>query len=63
MKSDFLVIRALLECVYKHLNGSDETSLKMREAVDLLIEAAITADHSRKPADVLFFPRNNQLRP
>lgn len=47
MNSDFAAARYNLERAYQYLSGNDETSQKTREALDLLIEAVITAEHSR----------------
>lgn len=56
--SDFAAVRHHLERAYKHLHGHDETSVKIREALDLLIEAAAVAEHNRssRQANILKFP-------
>jgi Cdc6-like AAA superfamily ATPase len=47
MQTDFASVRRLLEEALEHVQGEDETSGKVREAIDLLIEAALTAEHAR----------------
>lgn len=46
MQSDFASVRQLLEEAMTHVQGADETSRQVREALELLIEAALTAEHS-----------------
>lgn len=61
MTSDFSSARMLLEQAYDHLHGSDEVSVKTREALDLIIEA-IAAAQFRRPthvAKVLRFPKRH----
>jgi hypothetical protein len=58
MQSNFAAARALLENAHALLDGDDEKSCKLREALDLLIEAVLTAEHSQ-PAiadNVVRFP-------
>jgi hypothetical protein len=47
MQSDFASARQLLEAALTHIQGADKTSRQMREALELLIEAALTAEYSR----------------
>ena len=56
MKSEFPAARIHLERAYDALLGDDETSVKTREALDLLIEAVAAAEYSRPPATVIDFP-------
>lgn len=62
MKSDFLIIRALLECAIKRLHGSDEISLRMREAIELLIDAAIVAEQNGRASNIISFDRERNSR-
>lgn len=60
MHSDFSAARLLLEQAYHHLRGDDETSIKAREALDLIIEA-VAVEQFRRPvrtAKVLEFPNS-----
>lgn len=50
MSSDFINARIHLENARHSLTGSDATSCKAREAVDLLIEAVSTASRARPKA-------------
>ncbi len=45
MASDFAHARELLEHAWLKLSGDDETSVKSRQALDLLIEAVASADY------------------
>lgn len=56
MKSDFAAARMLLELTREELCGLDPTSEKMRHALDLFIEAVITAQNRRKEAEIIPFP-------
>lgn len=47
MPSDFAYARELLEHAWLHLPDDDETSVKVRQALDLLIEAVATAECAR----------------
>jgi hypothetical protein len=47
MQLDFAAVRRLLEAAQQHVPGTDSTSEQVREALDLLIGAAMTAEHSR----------------
>ncbi|MCT7378010.1 hypothetical protein [Chelativorans salis] len=61
MQSDFAAARQLLERAQDELYGSDETSQKVRESLDLLIEAIATAEYRRPPAEIVPFPRKARL--
>ncbi|GLS30302.1 hypothetical protein SAMN04488498_103387 [Mesorhizobium albiziae] len=64
MQSNFAAARALLERAQEMLIGDDERSVKMREALDMLIEAALTAEHSQPPVagNVVSFPGKRLAR-
>lgn len=63
MTSDFSAARDHLDRAYLYLRGDDETSRKAREALDLLLEAIITAEHTRPCAKVISFPTRRVDRP
>ena len=42
--TDFASVRRLLEEALKHVEGADQASGQVREALELLIEAALTAE-------------------
>ena len=46
-----------LACALTYLVGHDETTTKVRQAVDTLIEAAITAEPRKPNPKVMPFPR------
>ena len=56
MKSDFAAARVLLELTREELCGLDPTSEKMRQALDLFIEAVVTAQHRKTDAQIIPFP-------
>lgn len=58
MQSNFAAARALLERAYDLLDGEDDKSGKLREALDLLIEAVLTAEHSQPASadNIVRFP-------
>jgi len=56
LTSDFSAARSHLDRAYYHLRGRDETSLRARDALDILIEAIATAEHTRPPGEILQFP-------
>jgi hypothetical protein len=58
MPSEFALAREYLEQAWLRLSGDDETSVKSRTAIDLLIEAVAQAEYTRSygAADVLSFP-------
>lgn len=58
MQSNFAAARALLENAHALLDGDDEKSGKLREALDLLIEAVLTAEHSQPAvaSNIVRFP-------
>lgn len=57
MQSNYGHARELLEQARLHLQGDDETSVKSRLAIDLLIEAVATAEHSKpfRKAEIIEF--------
>lgn len=57
MNSNFGHARELLEQAWLQLSGGDETSRKSRFAIDILIEAIATAEHSKPhwQADIIDF--------
>jgi hypothetical protein len=57
MSSDFTAARLHLERAYHHLVGNDETSRRVGEALDLLIEAVATAECQRPETKVVPFRR------
>ncbi len=57
MKSNFAATRELLECAHNQLSGTDETSQRIREALNLLIDAVTTAEHTETKGKVLAFPQ------
>lgn len=58
MQSNFAAARALIERAHDLIDGDDERSGKLREALDLLIEAVLTAEHSQPAVadNVVRFP-------
>ena len=58
MPSEFALAREYLEQAWLRLSGDDETSVKSRTAIDLLIEAVAQAEYTKAygPADILSFP-------
>lgn len=60
MRSDFTAARELLEQAHSLLGGSDGRSIMLREALDLMVEAVLTAEHSQASEDnVVPFPRRH----
>lgn len=57
MDSNFGHARELLEQAWLQLQGDDETSVKSRLAIDILIEAVATAEHSKpyRQAEIINF--------
>ena len=51
MQTDFATVRLLLETTLTHVQGADKTSARVREALELLIEAALYAEYA--PANVV----------
>lgn len=47
METDFASVRRLLDAALTHVQGADKTSAQVREALELLIEAALTAEYAR----------------
>jgi len=54
--SDFAAARQLLEKAEQTLRGRDNTSRQLHEAVELLIEAVLTAEHTAPKGEVVMFP-------
>ena len=57
MRSDFAAARRHLEIAQQKLHGGDPASRKLQEAIDLLVELALTAEHMPRRGEVLVFPR------
>ncbi|PAP97837.1 MAG: hypothetical protein E5Y88_28380 [Mesorhizobium sp.] len=57
MRSDFAAARELLECAQNRLCGMDETSQRVSEALDSLIEEIAIAEFRKAPLTVVPFPR------
>jgi hypothetical protein len=57
MNSNFGDARELLEQAWLQLQGDDETSRKSRFAIDILVEAIATAEHSKpyRQAEIIEF--------
>ncbi len=47
MQTDFAFVRVLLETALTHVQGTDKTSEQLREALELLIDAALSAEYAR----------------
>jgi len=62
MQSDFSAVRELLECAQNRLYGADETSSRVREALDSLIEDIAVAEFQKTPLTVVPFPRARPLK-
>lgn len=62
MNSDFAAARLHLERAVHYLRGNDQTSKKACEALDILIEAIVTAQHTKPKGQVIEFPKTVQLR-
>ncbi len=62
MQSDFSGARQCLERTLRHLQGSDETSKRSRQALGLLIEAMVTAERTQRTfaASILPFPGSHR---
>jgi hypothetical protein len=62
MASDFAYARELLEHAWLKLSGDDETSIKSRQAIDILIDVITTAEHTmpRGRAKILEFRKAAQ---
>lgn len=50
MNSDFTAARSALEQALERLQGDDATSVQARKALDLLIEAIIAAEFTKRPS-------------
>jgi hypothetical protein len=57
LRSDFATARQLLEKAQQHLQGRDATSRQLNEAVELLVEAVLTAEHTAPKGEVVMFPQ------
>lgn len=57
MQSDFSAARELLESAQMKLTGADETSHKVREALDILIEVVALEEYRKPRGEVIPFPR------
>ncbi|WP_292399226.1 hypothetical protein [Mesorhizobium sp.] len=57
MRSDFAAARELLECAQNRLCGMDETSQRVSEVLDSLIEEIAIAEFRKAPLTVVPFPR------
>ncbi|MER8548820.1 MULTISPECIES: hypothetical protein [unclassified Mesorhizobium] len=57
MRSDFAAARELLECAQNRLCGADETSRRVNEVLDALIEEIAIAEFRKAPLTVVPFPR------
>jgi hypothetical protein len=62
MQSDYVAARIHLERALKQLQGEDKVSVRAREALDLLIEAVVVAQHRRKPPNVVWLPTSRKTR-
>ncbi|RWL78681.1 MAG: hypothetical protein EOR69_26600 [Mesorhizobium sp.] len=62
LNSDFAAARVHLNEALNLLCGHDQVSRESREAIDLLIEAVITAEHCKQPAKVIEFRRITEGR-
>jgi hypothetical protein len=63
MPSDFAHARELLEHAWLKLSGDDETSVKSRQALDLLIEAVASAERSKpyRQAEIPEFRQGGEI--
>lgn len=57
MRSDFAAARELLECAQNRLSGIDETSQRVSQALDALIEEIAIAEFRKAPVTIVPFPR------
>jgi len=62
LNSDFAAARLHLHRAYDYLCGSDEVSHKSRMALDLLIEAVVTAECTQPRGEIIPFPKNRRAR-
>jgi len=56
VNSDFAVARQFLEKAEQSLCGRDTASRQLREAIELLVEAVLTAEHTAPRGEVVMFP-------
>ena len=61
METDFRALREYLEVAWLQARGDDATSRKVRDALDMLIEGILHAEHYRpgREANVLNFPKSD----
>lgn len=64
MTSNFTRARELLAKAKRELSGDDETSLKSRQALDLLIGVILTEEYSSPPsaAEIISFEQEARRR-
>ena len=62
METDFKAVRHHLECALTYLVGRDETTARFRQALDLLVEAAIATEHRRPDPKVVPFRASKDRR-
>lgn len=58
MQTDFAALRQYLEGAWLQARGEDEATCKIRDTLDLLIEAAAAAErYSPQPSAIVLFPK------
>ena len=57
LTSDFATAQVHLNRALHDLRGNDDVSSKARQAIEMLIEAIMTAEHTRPEAEVIAFRR------
>jgi hypothetical protein len=57
MESDFFAAREYLRRAHDALGGKDNTSLEMRSAISMLMDAATRAERTRLDAKIVAFPK------
>jgi hypothetical protein len=55
METEFKAVRHHLECALMYLGGHDETTARLHEALDLMIEATAVAEHRRPDPKIVPF--------
>jgi hypothetical protein len=60
MESDFFAAREYLRRAHDILDPEENTSLEMRRAIYMLMEAAATAERTRLEAKVVAFPKKRR---
>lgn len=65
MPTNFASVYAYLEKAQAELTGADSTTQQLREAVGLLMDAALKAEYSAKPksCEVIPFPQSGAPGP